>query len=109
MMRMSSLARLVERLLEEGPPRLSDRRIGGREVLLRGRTEPGGDGDAVVARGAADFVDMRRAIAVQVMRGDLDDVEAELGDLFHVFQAVGAPLLLPVRVINAEFHLAPPV
>src|SRR5271168_4709057 len=48
---------------------------------------------------------MRRAIAVQVMSSDFDDVETELGDLFYVFQAVGAPLLLPIRIINAELHL----
>ncbi len=109
MMWISSFARFDERLFEEGAPRLADRRIGRREVLLAGRTEPRGDGDAVVSRGAADFVDMRRAIAVQVMSGDLDDVETELGDLLHVFQAVGAPLLLPVRIINTELHLEPPV
>jgi hypothetical protein len=39
------------------------------------------------------------------MSGDFDDVEAQLGDFLDVFQAVGAPLLLPVRVINAEFQL----
>ena len=96
---------MVERLFEEGPPRLSDRRIGGRQVLLGRRTEPGGDRDAVVPGGAADLGDMRRAIAVQMMSGDLDDVETELGDLFDVFQAVGAPFLFPVRVVNAELHL----
>jgi hypothetical protein len=48
---------------------------------------------------------MRGAIAIQVMSGDFDDVEAQLGDFLDVFQAVGAPLLLPVRVINAEFKL----
>ena len=62
-------------------------------------------GEAVVAGGAPDLGDMRLAIAVQVMSGDLDDVEAELGDLFDVFQAVGAPFLFPVRVVDAELHL----
>ena len=98
------LGEVGERLLEEGAPRLPDRRIGGRQVLLRGRAEPGGDRDPVVAGRPTDLGDMRRAVAVQVMGGDLDDVEAEPGDLFDVFQAIGAPLLLPVRVINAELH-----
>ena len=96
---------MVERLFEEGPPRLSDRRIGGRQVLLGRWTQPRRDGDAVVASGAADLGDMRRAIAVQMMSGDLDDVETELGDLFDVFQAVSAPFLFPVRVVDAELHL----
>jgi hypothetical protein len=48
---------------------------------------------------------MRRAIAVQMMSGDFDHVETKLGDFLDVFQAVGAPLLLPIRVINAEFQL----
>src|SRR5437660_7132694 len=39
-----------------------------------------------------------------MMGGDLDDVETKIGDFFDVSQAVGAPLLLPVRVIDAEFH-----
>ena len=73
--------------------------------LLLGWTQSGGDRDAVVSSGAAHFGDMRGAVAIQMMSGDLDDVEAQLGDFLHVFQAVGAPLLLPVRIINAEFQL----
>jgi hypothetical protein len=65
----------------------------------------GRDRDAVVSGGAADFRNMRRAVAIEVMGGDFDDVETQLGDFLDVFQAVGAPLLLPVRVINAEFQL----
>ena len=42
---------------------------------------------------------MRGAVAIEVMGGDLDDIEAEPGDFLHVFQAIGAPLLLPVRVV----------
>ena len=94
-----------QRLLEKGPSRFSDRGVGGRQVSLLGWTQTGGDRDAVVSSGAADFGDMRRAIAVQMMSGDFDDVETQLGDFLDVFQAVGAPLLLPVRVINAEFQL----
>ena len=69
------------------------------------RTQPRRDGDAVVPSGAIDLGDMGLAIAVQMMSGDLDDVETELGDLFDVFQAVSAPFLFPVRVVNAELHL----
>jgi hypothetical protein len=48
---------------------------------------------------------MRRAITVKMMSSDFDDVETQLGDFLDVVQAVGAPLLFPVRVINAEFQL----
>ena len=105
MMRISSLAEVGQRLFEKGPPRFSDRGVDGRQVSLLGWTQSGRDHDAVVSRGTADFGDMRRAIAVQVMSGDFYDVEAQLGDFLDIFQAVGAPLLLPVRVINAEFQL----
>ena len=92
-------------LFEKGPPRFSDRRVGGREVLLLGWTQAGGDRDAVISSRAADLSNMRRAVAIEVMGGDLDDIEPQFGDFLDVFQAVGAPLLLPVRVINAEFQL----
>ena len=94
-----------QRLFEKGPPCFSDLRVDGRQVSLLGRTQSGGNCDTVVSSGTADFGDMRRAVAVQMMSGDFDDVETELGDFLDVFQAVGAPLLLPVRVINAEFQL----
>jgi hypothetical protein len=92
-------------LFEKGPSRFSDRRVGGGQVPLVGWTQSGRDRDAIGSSGAADFHDMRRAIAVQMMSGDFDHVETELGDFLDVFQVIGAPLLLPVRVINAEFQL----
>ena len=73
--------------------------------LLERRTQPRRDGEAVLPSGAIHVGDMGLAIAVQMMSGDLDNVETELGDLFDVFQAVSAPFLLPVRVVNAELHL----
>ena len=85
-----------QRLFEKSPPRLSDRGVGGRQVSLLGWTQAGGDRDAVVSSGTADFGDMRGAVVIQMMSRDLDDVETELGDFLDVFEAVGAPLLLPV-------------
>ena len=94
-----------QRLFKKGSSCFSDRWVGGGQVPLLGRTQSGRDRDAIVSSGAADFGDMRRAIAVQMMGGDFDDVETQLGDLLNVPQAVGAPLLFLVRVINAEFQL----
>jgi hypothetical protein len=99
------LCEVGQRCFKEGPSRLSDRGVGGRQVFLRGGAQPGGDGYAILASGAADFSDMRGTVAIEMMSGDFDDVEAQPGDFLHVFQAVGAPLLLPVRVVNAEFQL----
>jgi hypothetical protein len=48
---------------------------------------------------------MRGAVTVEMMSGDFDDVETQLGDFLHVLKAIGAPLLLPVRIIDAEFQL----
>ena len=105
MMRISSLARLVSVSSKKARPAF---RIAGStedRFSLLGWTQARRDRDAVVSSGAANFSDMGCAIAVQMMSGDFDDVETELGDFLDVFQAVGAPLLLPVRVINAEFQL----
>ena len=105
MMRMSSFREVGQGLFEKGPSRFSDRRVGGGQISLLGWTQTGCDRDAVVSSGTSDFGDMRGAVAVQMMGGDFDDVETQFGDLLDVFQAVGAPLLLPIRVINAEFQL----
>ena len=51
-----------------------------------------------------DLVEVGLAVTADGQSGDLDDVEAELGDLLYVFQAVGAPFVLPVGVVNAELH-----
>jgi len=92
-------------LFEKGPSCFSNRWVGGRHVSLWRGTQPGRDFNSVVFSGAADFSNMRRAIAVQMMGGDFDDVETQFGDFLNVSQAVGAPFLLPVRVVNAEFQL----
>ena len=105
MMWISSLARLVSVSSKKARPAFLIAGSAEDRFLSLRRTQAGSDRDAVVSSGAADFGDMRRAIAVEVMSGDLDDVETELGDFLDVFQAVGAPFLLPVRVINAEFQL----
>ena len=94
-----------QRLFEKGAARFSNRRVGGRQVSVRGRAQPGCDRDAVVASGTADFGDMLGAITIEVMRGDFDNVETQLCDFLDVFEAVGAPLLLPVRIVNSEFQL----
>jgi hypothetical protein len=53
-----------QRLFEKGPPRFSDRRVGGREVSLLGWTQARRDRDAVVSSGAPNFSDMGCAITV---------------------------------------------
>ncbi|MOA52931.1 hypothetical protein D3C78_1763120 [compost metagenome] len=36
--------------------------------------------------------------------GDFDDIETELGDLLDIGAELGAPLMFPVRIIDAVFH-----